>query len=71
MWNENGYISHYVKREQKIQNTVSNKKIPDATEYCVRVEPGTPLDQRPTWREEQMCWTESYNTHGKQPTPIG
>ena len=25
MWKENGYINHYVKREQKVQNNNSNK----------------------------------------------
>ena len=29
------------KREQKVQNTVSNKKITDTTENCMRLEPGT------------------------------
>ena len=29
------------KREKKVQNTVSNKKTPDTTEYCMRLEPGT------------------------------
>ena len=40
MWKENGYKSVYVwKREQKVQNNGSNKKITDTTEYCVRLEP--------------------------------
>ena len=37
MWKENGAIVG--KREQKVQNTLSNKNI--TTEYCVRLEPET------------------------------
>ena len=40
MWKENGYISHCVKKEQKVQNNDS-KTITDTKEHCVRLEPGT------------------------------
>ena len=36
----NGYISHCVKREQKVQTMIAIK-ITDTTEYYVRLEPAT------------------------------
>ena len=47
MWKENGYIGHCVKREQKVQNNVSDKKyLILQSGVCVSNQTSTPYEAR-------------------------